>query len=181
MRPCERYGKMYRTERKKALSFGEVSPCHLKTQKERSLGYMEENKETLELLRKIEKNNRIQTYAGYARTALVLVCAVCIVVLTCAVMKLMPQINAILGQAQGAVNQVGTVLDYLEQTSAQLAQVDMQGMVSNVDGLVTTGQQSLEATMEKLNSVDFEALNKAITDLAAVTQSLANVTRIFGR
>ena len=96
-------------------------------------------------------------------------------------MKLMPQINAILGQAQGAVNQVGTVLDYLEQTSAQLAQVDMQGMVSNVDGLVTTGQQSLEATMEKLNSVDFEALNKAITDLAAVTQSLANVTRIFGR
>ena len=67
---------------------------------------MEENKETLELLRKIEKNSRMQTYAGYARTVLVLVCAVCIVVLTCAVMQLMPQINAILGQAQGAVHQV---------------------------------------------------------------------------
>ena len=33
---------------------------------------MEENKETLELLRKIEKNSRMQTYAGYARTVLVL-------------------------------------------------------------------------------------------------------------
>ena len=33
---------------------------------------MEENKETLELLRKIEKNSRMQTYSGYARTALVL-------------------------------------------------------------------------------------------------------------
>ena len=54
-------------------------------------------------------------------------------------------------------------------------------MVSNVDGLVTTGQQSLEASMEKLNSVDFETLNKAITDLAAVTESLSKVTRIFGR
>ena len=142
---------------------------------------MEENRETLELLRKIEKNSRMQTYSGYARTVLVLVCAVCIVVLTCAVMKLLPQINAILGQAQDAVKQVETVLDYLEQTSYQLSQVDMQGMVSNVDGLVTTGQQSLQATMEKLNSIDFDALNKAIKDLSAVTQSLANVTRIFGR
>ena len=142
---------------------------------------MEESKDTLELLRKIEKNSRMQTYSGYARTALVLVCAVCIVVLTCAVMKLMPQVNAILGQAQGAVDQVGTVLDYLEQTSAQLSQVDMQGMVSNVDSLVTTGQQSLEATMDKLNSVDFETLNQAIKDLAAVTESLSKVTKIFGR
>ena len=142
---------------------------------------MEENKETLELLRKIEKNSRMQTYSGYARTVLVLVCAVCIVVLTVSVMQLMPQINAILGQAQDAVHQVGTVLDYLEQTSYQLSQVDLQGMVSNVDGLVTTGQQSMEATMEKLNSIDFEALNKAIKDLAAVTESLSKVTRIFGR
>ena len=148
---------------------------------ERSLTYMEENKETLELLRKIEKNSRMQTYSGYSRTALVLVCAVCMVVLTCAVMKLMPQINFILGQAQSTVNQVGTVLDYLEQTSAQLAQVDMQGMVANVDSLVTTGQQSLQATMDKLNSVDFEALNQAIQDLAEVTESLSKVTKIFGR
>ncbi len=142
---------------------------------------MEENKETLELLRKIEKNNRIQTYSGYARTALVLACAVCIMVLTVAVLRLMPQINAILGQAQNAVNQVRTVLDYLEQTSYQLSQVDLQGMVSNVDGLVTTGQQSLEASMEKLNGVDFEALNKAIKDLAAVVEPLAKMTKVFGR
>ena len=142
---------------------------------------MEESKDTLELLRKIEKNSRMQTYAGYARTALVLVCAVCMVVLTMAVMKLMPQINAILGQAQNAVNQVRTVLDYLEQTSYQLSQVDLQGMVSNVDGLVTTGQQSLEASMEKLNGVDFEALNKAIKDLAAVIEPLAKMTKVFGR
>ena len=142
---------------------------------------MEENKETLELLRKIEKNSRMQTYSGYARTVLVLVCAASMVVLTMAVMKLMPQIREILVQAQQAVNQVGTVLDYLEETSHELSQVDMQAMVSNVDGLVTASQQSLEETMDKLNSVDFDTLNKAIKDLAAVTQSLAKVTSIFGR
>ena len=172
---------MNETGQKKAFSFGEGAAHLTRNNIERLRWYMEENKETLELLRKIEKNSRMQTYSGYARTALVLVCAVCMVVLTCAVMKLMPQINEILGQAKGAVAQVGTVLNYLEQTSSQLAQVDYAGMVSGVEGLVTTGQQSLEATMDKLNSIDFEALNKAIKDLSAVTQSLANVTRIFGR
>ena len=142
---------------------------------------MEENKETLELLRKIERSSRIQIYSGYVRTGLMLVCAVCMAALVVMVFRLMPQINEILAQAQHAFNQVGTVLDYLEQTSYQLSQVDMQGMVSNVDGLVTTGQQSMETTMEKLSSIDFDALNKAIQDLSAVTQSLANVTRIFGR
>ena len=142
---------------------------------------MEENKETLELLRKIERSSRIQIYSGYVRTGLMLVCAVCMAALVVMVFRLMPQINEILAQAQHAFNKVGTVLDYLEQTSYQLSQVDLQGMVSNVDGLVTTGQQSMETTMEKLNSIDFDALNKAIQDLSAVTQSLANVTRIFGR
>ena len=142
---------------------------------------MEENKEPLELLRKIERSSRIQIYSGYVRTGLMLVCAVCMAALVVMVFRLMPQINEILAQAQHAFNQVGTVLDYLEQTSYQLSQVDLQGMVSNVDGLVTTGQQSMETTMEKLNGIDFDALNKAIQDLSAVTQSLANVARIFGR
>ena len=142
---------------------------------------MEENKETLELLRKIESSSRMQTYSGYVRTGLMLVCAVCMAVLVVMVFRLMPQINEILAQAQHAFNQVGTVLDYLEQTSYQLSQVDLQGMVSNVDGLVTTGQQSLEASMEKLNGVDFEALNKAIKDLAAVIEPLAKMTKVFGR
>ena len=142
---------------------------------------MEENKETLELLRKIERSSRIQIYSGYVRTGLMLVCAVCMAALVVMVFRLMPQINEILAQAQHAFNQVGTVLDYLEQTSYQLSQVDLQGVVSNVDGLVTTGQQSLEASMEKLNGVDFEALNKAIKDLAAVIEPLAKMTKVFGR
>ena len=142
---------------------------------------MEENKETLELLRKIERSSRMQTYSGYVRPGLMLVCAVCMAVLVVMVFRLMPQINEILAQAQHTFNQVGTVLDYLEQTSYQLSQVDLQGMVSNVDGLVTTGQQSLQATMDKLNGIDFDALNKAIKDLAAVTESLSKVARLFGR
>lgn len=142
---------------------------------------MEENKETLELLKKIERSNRHQVWSGYIRSGLMLVCAVCMVALVVMVARLMPQINEILGQAKLAMGQIQTVLTDLQQTAGQLAQVDYAGMVSNVDNLVTTGQQSLEGMMEKLNSVDFEKLNQAIEDLAAVIEPLAKMAKVFGR
>ncbi len=142
---------------------------------------MEENKETLELLKKIERANRHQVWSGYIRSGLILVCAVCMVALVVMVARLMPQINEILGQAGLAMGQIQTVLTDLQQTAGQLAQVDYAGMVSNVDNLVTTGQQSLEGMMEKLNSVDFEKLNQAIEDLAAVIEPLAKMAKVFGR
>ena len=140
---------------------------------------MEENKEILELLGKIEKSSRIQRYAGYARTGLMLICTVCILVLTVQVMKLMPQVNELLDQAKQAMGQIQTVLGNLKATSDQLAKVDLAGMVNNVDSLVVTGQQSLEESMGKLNGVDFDALNQAIQDLAAVIEPLAKMTRAF--
>ena len=142
---------------------------------------MEENKEMLELLRRIDRNSRMQTWSGYVRTGLMLVCAVCMAVLVVMVYRMLPQINEILDQARLAMGQIQTVLTNLEQTTNQLAQVDLESMVSNVDALVVSGQQSLEASMAKLNSVDFDALNQAIKDLAAVIEPLANMTRLFGR
>ena len=142
---------------------------------------MEENKEMLELLRRIDRNSRMQTYAGYVRTGLMLVCAVCMAVLVVMVYRMLPQINEILDQARLAMGQIQTVLANLEQTTDQLAQVDLESMVSNVDALVVSGQQSLEASMAKLNSVDFDALNQAIKDLSTVIEPLAKMTRLFGR
>lgn len=142
---------------------------------------MEENKEMLELLRRIDRNSRMQTYAGYVRTGLMLVCAVCMAVLVVMVYRMLPQINEILDQARLAMGQIQTVLANLEQTTDQLAQVDLESMVSNVDALVVSGQQSLETSMAKLNSVDFDALNQAIKDLSAVIEPLVNMTRLFGR
>ena len=68
-----------------------------------------------------------------------------------------------------------TVLGNLEQTTAQLASMDLQSMGSNVDALVATGQEGLEQTMEKLNSIDLDTLNKAIGDLAKVVEPLARL------
>ena len=133
---------------------------------------MEENREVLELLKEIEKNGRRQARTGKLLCLLVLAMVLCSAALCGVVLMLLPQVETVIVQMQG-------VLSNLEEATGQLAAVDFGGMVSNVDALVATGQQSLNQTMEKLNSIDFKTLNNAIEDLADVVEPLARLTNMF--
>ena len=142
---------------------------------------MEQNERTLELLEKIEKTNRrqllfTQIFCGIALVA-VLFCIFALV----KVNQLLPQIQGITAQMQG-------VLDNMEQAAGQLAELDIRGIVENVETLVgnvdmlaVSAQDSLKQTMTKLNTIDFETLNKAIEDLSAVIQPLADFFGMFSR
>lgn len=133
---------------------------------------MEENKEALELLKQIEKNSRRQARTGKLLCLLVLAMVLCSAAICGAVLLLLPQIETVVVQMQ-------SVLRNLEEATAQLAAVDFGSMVSGVDTLVATGQQSLNQTMEKLNAIDFKTLNRAIEDLADVVEPLAKLTNMF--
>ena len=142
---------------------------------------MEQNDKTLELLEKIEKTNRrqllfTQIFCGIALVA-VLFCVIALV----KVNQLLPQIQGITAQMQG-------VLGNMEQAAGQLAALDIRGIVENVETLVgnvdmlaVSAQDSLKQTMTKLNTIDFETLNKAIEDLSAVIQPLADFFGMFSR
>lgn len=148
---------------------------------------MEQNDQMLELLAKIEKTNRRQLLFTQILCGLALVAAIFCVAALLQVRQLMPQLEAVITQMQ-------TVLGDMEQVASQLAQLDMQsivtnvealvgdveGLVGNVDGLATSAQESLKQTMTKLNAINFEALNKAIEDLAAVVEPLAKFFNAFG-
>ena len=133
---------------------------------------MEQNKEWMEILKQIRRNNRTQTVLNGLLCAFALIACVCCVLLFVKVYGMLPQLNAVFGQME-------TILTNLEQTSQQLAAVDFQSMVQDVDALVITGQQSLEQTMEKLNTIDFDALNQAIGDLSDVIEPLAAFFKVF--
>lgn len=126
---------------------------------------MEDNREMMELIRQQTRSSRIQCI-------LMLVTALCCVALVVTVLGVLPRVD-------GVITQMEAVLGNLEQATAQLAAADLEGMASNVDDLVVTGQQSLEQTMEKLNTIDFEALNRAIKDLADVIEPLAKFFNAF--
>ena len=134
---------------------------------------MEENRELMELLRQIRRSNRIQTIVCSVICVFALIASLFCVILFVKVYDMLPQLNGVFAQME-------TVLTNLEETTRQLAKVDLQTMVQDVDALVVTGQQSLEQTMEKLNAVDFDTLNEAIADLAAVVEPLAKFAKVFG-
>lgn len=134
---------------------------------------MEENREMMELMQKIEKSSRQQARSGWVLCVFNLITGLCCAAMLLLILNLVPQINTMVTQAE-------TVLTNLEQTTAQLAAIDLEGMVTDVDTLVSTGQESLEQTMEKLNTIDIETLNQAIADLAAVIDPLAEFFSVFG-
>ena len=133
---------------------------------------MEQNKELMDLLKKIRRSNCIQTVVCSILCVFALIACVCCVILFVRVYDMLPQMNAVFVQLE-------TILTNLEQTSRQLAAVDFQSRVQDVDALVLAGQQSLEQTMGKLETIDFDALNGAIDDLANVIEPLARFFKVF--
>jgi len=133
---------------------------------------MEENKEMLELLQQIEKSSRQQARNARFQTILALVAAAFCIGVFVLVFNFLPQLDAVVSQMQ-------TVLGNLEKTTQELSSLDLSSMMDGIDTLVSSGQEGLQQTMEKLNTLDIETLNKAIKDLAAVVEPLAKVSNMF--
>ena len=151
---------------------------------------MEENKELTALLEKIEENGHKQAKFAKWQCILSVIAAVACIGMLCCVLQLLPTVNGLMVQADTVMRNVGQVtaqlaqadweglVSDLETVSNQMANANLGSIVEEVNGLVQTSQASLEQTMEKINSVDFETLNKAIQDLSKVVQPLA---KLFGR
>ena len=140
---------------------------------------MEENKELMQLLQSIEKANRQQVKLTRLVCVFALVAAICCGCTLYLVSSVLPEITEILPQISTVAAQMQTVLSNLEQATRQLSGMDFTGMVEDVDILVTTAQSSLEQTMGKLNSIDFNTLNKAIADLSKVVEPMSKLMNVF--
>ena len=131
------------------------------------------------LLEKIELHSRRQSFYARLQFIFSLVAAVCCLIILIGGIRILPQL-------ENAAQQAENVLRNLESVTTQLAQADLADMVedvdalvANVDGLVATSQEGVEQTIEKLNAIDFDALNKAIKDLSDVIEPIAKFFNTF--
>lgn len=131
-----------------------------------------ENKEMLELLQKIEKTNRQQVRTTRLLCILALAAALVCIAVFVLIFAYLPRVDAVVTQMQ-------TVLTNLEATTEELASLDLSQMMDGIDALVSSGQESLQQTMDKLNTLDFTTMNKAIKDLADVVEPLAKLANRF--
>ena len=146
---------------------------------------MQEQKLT-ELLEEIKKGNDKQILYARMQCIFSVIAALCCLIVLIVGLKILPDL-------QTAVAQAETVLTNLEGVTSELAKTDLgnmgenvDGLVKNVDGLIQdvgklvhTSQDGVEQTMEKIDAIDFETLNKAIEDLSKVIEPIAKFFNVF--
>lgn len=140
---------------------------------------MEENKQLMEIMERMERNSRRQVRLGRLQCIFSLIAAIFCGAGLYLILQLLPLAAQVLPQIGTVLEQMQTVLGNLESATDQLAQIDLSGMVSGVDTLVSTAQESLNQTMGKLDTIDFATLNKAISDLADVVEPMSKFLKAF--
>ena len=134
---------------------------------------VEEKKELQEWMDRLEELNHQQAKYAKLQCLFTLVAAVCCVSLFVLVYVKLPAM-------QEVVVTMETVLENLKTVTNQLAGVDLETMVKNVDDLVVTSQAGVEQAMDQLSAIDFKTLNQAIKDLSDVVAPLAKFFNVFG-
>ena len=80
------------------------------------------------------------------------------------------QVNSMMGEVQDVVTN-------LDKSTKELAAIDLNDMLANVNSLVDTSEKSVEETVKKLDDLDLDSLNKAIKDLSSIISPLAKLFR----
>lgn len=141
---------------------------------------MESNLNTQSILEQLEKNSRKQTRYAQLQCFFTIAAAVFCLILLILVAGIIPKVTEVAGQVNTLATQAETVLTNLETVTAQLAQADLAGMVANVDALAVSSQAGMEQALGKINAIDIEALNQAISDLSDVVSPLAKLIKQWG-
>lgn len=131
---------------------------------------MDNQAQLQKILEKLEDNSRKQLMLSRVQCIFSIVSAVCCIVLLVTFLRFMPQLELLAEQAE-------QVLTNLEAVTAQLQKLDLTEMVENINSLVTTSQSGVEEALEKINQINFDALNQAVEDLSAVVKPLADFVK----
>lgn len=126
-----------------------------------------------ELLKKQEKMLRITRLSGLAVLALAVALIIACVILVPKAVSTMQQIETLAQEASVLMENANTTLEGIDEMSAEI-----KTAADGINGLVEDNSSVLTESMTKLNSIDFEGLNKAINDLGAVVEPMA---KFFGK
>ena len=112
---------------------------------------------------------------------------VLVVLLIAALAVLVPKAVALISHVQDSLTEVDTLVadagvlirDSTEEINALVG--DASVLIANANSMITDNTEAVSETIRKLNEVDIEKLNKAISDLDAAVEPLANLASIFKR
>jgi len=132
---------------------------------------MNETTEMTTLLQKLEETAAVQKNCAKRQSLMMTIAALACVAIVVLLAVLFLQL-------QPVVEEMSLAAQNLSAVSEELAALDLESTISGLDTTLATAQQSLSEGAAKLEQLDIDTLNKAITDLSEVIAPLA---RLFGR
>ena len=130
-----------------------------------------EEKGLQELIEQLREENEIEkTYLKKQLTILKIVMAAMLgtfLVLFIAVVTLVPTAAKTLQQANQVIAQISDTM------------VEVEEVFDSVKVLIEESQQGLSVAIDSMNSIDFEGLNRSITDLGNIVSPMANLFSKF--
>lgn len=132
--------------------------------------------EQKDIMEEIKESNAQQ--AKYARmqfrmsviTAVASVLALAVICYACAV--ILPKVNV-------TYQNMELILQDIKGITSELSEVDMSQMVGDVNHLVSSSEQNLQAAMDKINAIDIDGLNRAINNLSDAVEPFAKFFNSF--
>lgn len=119
----------------------------------------------------IEADTLVRIYKlARVRTALAVFTALCMLPLFLFALRLGPNLESTLIEAQSAVAKLNAAAGELPATLQQINMLVEDGQLA-----AKTASAAMESTTEKLEALDLETLNLAISDLAAIVEPLSKL------
>lgn len=160
------------------------------------------DQQILDTLERLEAYNKQQASAAKWQCVISFVSMLCCAAVLVVVVLLVPRLQRMTTQTEKFISEAGEVMEEIQTASETISGLDLgpvlveikgllesvDGLLGNVDALVTdvdtlvgTTQTGLEDTLGKIEKVDFDKLNQAIQDLAAVVEPLAKFFNSFNK
>ncbi len=143
------------------------------------------NRSTDELLKEIlkyqKRSSRITRIAAIAVLFIVVAFAVALILIIPRVVNLMDHASESLAEVDALIEDTGEVIEELggitEEINGVVAEAEV--LIDNSNTMVENNTDAITETVQKLNNVDFETLNKAIKNLSDVVEPLAKFFNVF--
>lgn len=131
---------------------------------------IDEIQEQTQILKKQLFYERVRTLATLVIAAGMVICIVTVLPV---ILTTVQRANDIMLQASETIVLADAAIESITEMSATITD-----MGDNMDAFITENSESIADVMKKVDSVDFESLNKAIKDLGDVVEPFAN---FFGK
>ncbi len=137
----------------------------------------------LEILNHQKKSSRITRIAAFAVIFIVALFAISLVIITPKIVGFIDHAKQSLAEVDVLIAESDTVISEINDITSEVdVLVDQANtLFENSNAMVEENTDAITEAVQKLNSVDFDTLNKAIKDLSEVVEPLANFFGKFNR